>query len=94
MTDKFIPINEVKEISDSVLVYGHFSTIHPGHIRYLRNASKKAKNLIVLLIGDGDTNQKYHFSQRERAEGLSSIEMISNIVLLEGTEVILSYHKK
>ena len=90
MTEKFIPINKVKKISDSVLVYGHFSTIHPGHIRYLRNASKKAKNLIVLLIGDGDTSQKYHFSQKERAEGLSSIEMISKIVLLEGTELSLA----
>jgi len=93
LTDKFIPISKVKPISDSVLVYGHFSTIHPGHIRYLRNASKKAKNLIVLLIGDKDTSQKYHFTQKERAEGLSSIEMISKIVLLEGTELSLAITK-
>ena len=93
MTKKFIPINEVKEISDSVLVYGHFSTIHPGHIRYLRNASKKAKNLVVLLIGDNVNNQKYPFYQNERAEGLSSIEFITNIVLLDGVELSLAIKK-
>ncbi len=93
MTEKFIPINKVKEISDSVLVYGHFSTIHPGHIRYLRNASKKAKNLIVLLIGDNDKSQKYQYTQQERAEGLSSVEIITNIVLLDGAELSLAIER-
>ena len=77
MIDKCISINEITDVKNSVLVYGHFSTIHPGHIRYLRNASKKAEKLIVALIGDGDETINYQFSQMERAEGLSSMEMIS-----------------
>lgn len=87
MIEKCISINEVEQISSSALVYGHFSTIHPGHIRYLRNASKKAKNLIVALIGDNDKSTNYHFSQKERAEGLSTIEMVSGIVLLDNVEL-------
>ncbi len=93
MIEKCIHIREVEEITDSVLVYGHFSTIHPGHIRYLRNASKKAKNLVVVLIGDNDKSTNYHFSQRERAEGLSTIEMVSNIVLLDNVELITAIKK-
>ena len=87
MIEKCISINEVEKINDSALVYGHFSTIHPGHIRYLRNAAKKAKNLIVALIGDNDKSMNYHFSQRERAEGLSTIEMVTRIVLLDNVEL-------
>ncbi len=93
MIEKCIPINKVKEINDSVLVYGHFSTIHPGHIRYLRNASKKAKNLVVVLIGDNDKSTNYHFSQKERAEGLSTIEMVSHIILLDNVELTEAIEK-
>ena len=53
---------------------------------------KKAKNLVVLLIGDNDKNKNILF-QNERAEGLSSIELITNIVLLDGVRVISSYQK-
>ena len=81
MTKKCISIKEIDRIDNSVLVYGHFSSIHHGHIRYLKNASKKASKLIVALTGDDDNSFK--FSQAERAEGLSSIELIYKIVLLK-----------
>ena len=29
------------------LAYGHFNTIHPGHIRYLRHARGLAEKLVV-----------------------------------------------
>tara|TARA_B100000401_G_scaffold174328_1_gene116979 strand:- start:28 stop:1518 length:1491 start_codon:yes stop_codon:yes gene_type:complete len=85
LTNKCISIDSLKEIDNSVLVYGHFSFIHHGHFRYLKNASKKASKLIVALIGDA--NDKYKFSQAERAEGLSSIELIDTIVLLHKNEL-------
>ena len=36
------------------LTYGHFSSIHPGHIRYLNYAKKKGNLLVVALLGDKD----------------------------------------
>ena len=85
MTKKCISIKEIDKIDNSVLVYGHFSSIHHGHIRYLKNASKKASKLIVALMGDDDN--RFKFSQAERAEGLSSIELIYKIVLLQKDEL-------
>ena len=52
-----------------VLAYGHFNTIHPGHIRYLRHARGLGEQLVVALIGDTPT--KFTFQQQERAEALS-----------------------
>ena len=34
---------------EAVMVYGHFSTIHPGHIRYLKYAKLQEINIIALL---------------------------------------------
>ena len=39
---KVVNISELAHLSSLsglVLAYGHFSTIHAGHIRYLKNAS-------------------------------------------------------
>ena len=86
MTYKFSSIDDIPEIKDSVLVYGHFTTIHTGHIRYLKNAGKKGRYLVVALIGD-HTENKYQFSQIERAEGLASIDLIDKVVLLKKDEL-------
>lgn len=87
MTNKSIPIAEIKEIKDCVMVYGHFSTIHTGHIRYLKNASQKGKYLIVALLGDNAEVQAYQFSQEDRAEGLASIDLIDKIILMKKNEL-------
>ena len=91
MTKKCLTIKEVEKINNCVLVYGHFSSIHHGHIRYLKNASKKASKLIVALMGDDENSFK--FSQAERAEGLSSIELIYKIVLLKKNELAEAVRK-
>ena len=49
------------------MTYGHFSTIHPGHIRYLKNARNRGNKLYLALIGDENSN-KIIFSQSERAQ--------------------------
>ena len=42
------------ERSGCVLAYGHFTTIHPGHIRYLRSHARDlGSDLVVALEGDG-----------------------------------------
>ena len=53
-----------EKISKKILVYGHFCTIHPGHIRYLRNAQAMGDVLLVALMGD--KNNKFPFNQEER----------------------------
>ena len=35
-----------------VLGYGHFSAIHPGHIRYLKEAKELGDTLIVAIKPD------------------------------------------
>ena len=50
--------------------YGHFSTIHPGHIRYLKHAKLLAKKFIVCVRGDGnqiDGKPKFQFSQKKES---------------------------
>ena len=67
------------------LAYGHFNTIHPGHIRYLRHARGLGEQLVVALIGDGKT--RYAFQQQERAEALSLLGIADAVVLLEADEL-------
>ena len=58
-------LHSLKNIrQDKVMTYGHFSSIHPGHIRYLQNAKSLADLLITVLKGDnGKSNsEKYSFS--------------------------------
>ena len=69
-----------------VLTYGHFSTIHPGHIRYLRHARGLGEKLVVALIGDAGEID-YPFSQEERSEALSMLGIADAVLLLETDEL-------
>lgn len=84
-----IPLEHAQELHGCVLTYGHFSTIHPGHIRYLKHAAKQGDRLVVALVGDGLPNQRarYQFSQQERAEGLALLSMVDAVVLLADEEL-------
>ncbi len=68
-----------------VLAYGHFNTIHPGHIRYLRHARGLGEKLVVALIGDG--NARYAYQQQERADALSLLGIADAVLLLEADEL-------
>ena len=67
MDARTIVLQNAKAFRGCVLAYGHFSTIHPGHIRYLRHARGLGEKLLIALIGD-EGNMAYPFTQRERAE--------------------------
>ncbi len=69
-----------------VLTYGHFSTIHPGHIRYLRHAKGLGNRLIVALIGD-NSKTDYPFNQRDRAEAITLLGIVDAVLLLEADEL-------
>ena len=76
-------INKIPE--NSVLAFGHFSTIHAGHLRYLKYAKQSGDKLIISLLADEviDGKQKYPFNQKDRAEALSLLSIADYIVLME-----------
>ena len=40
MSTSLLTLEQATDLRGCVLAYGHFTTIHPGHIRYLRHARK------------------------------------------------------
>ena len=74
-----------------VLCYGHFNSIHPGHIRYLNHARTLGSHLVVALQGDQITEPstpKYHFSAYERALGVASLHMVDRVIVLDNGNLV------
>ena len=85
--NKLIKLEKItQKLGDSVvLCHGHFNIIHPGHIRYLDYASKQADKLVVSVEGDTfslHSEEKYIFSEYERAAGVASIQTVDHVILL------------
>ena len=83
-----IPIFKIDEnflFENCVLAYGHFNSVHHGHIRYLKHAAEQGDNLIVAILPDTKEgqNKNYQFSQKDRADALSAINSIKGILLLD-----------
>ena len=91
MKEKLINIDQLKKLHDFSLGYGHFTTIHAGHIRYLKHAKSLSKKLVIALKGDGKEKYKenlpYEFNQRERAESLLMLDIADAILLLNNEEL-------
>lgn len=88
MTNR-VTLKQAAERRGCVLAYGHFTTIHPGHIRYLRHARELGPDLVVALVGDGPSDQPspYPFRQPERAEALGLLGLADAIVLMQADEL-------
>ena len=78
-------VDNCPSLKKSALTYGHFNSVHPGHIRYLKNAANQEDALIVAVLPDTKKGKKrsYKFTQLERAEGLAAITIIDGILLLK-----------
>ena len=73
-------------LSGAVLCFGHFNTIHPGHIRYFLTARKYDTPLVVALEGDSqlpEAERDRSFGQRDRARAVSALDMIDHVVILD-----------
>ena len=80
ITNKDITLNH----KSCVLAYGHFTTIHTGHIRYLNYAKRIGSKLIIALLADELVRglNKYSFSQKERADSLSLLSIADFIFMM------------
>ena len=82
---KIISLKDIKNTENSVLGYGHFNTVHHGHIRYLKYAKKQGRVLFIAIIPDLFVNNKSRFpySQNERAASLELLGLADYLVLLK-----------
>jgi len=89
LINKLSEIEEIKDFKDFALTYGHFNTIHPGHIRYLKYAKSLSGFLVIAIIGDikVGNNRKFQFSQKERSEALAMLEIADLIINLDNQEI-------
>ena len=84
---KIVPL-----LKEAVLAYGHFNSVHPGHIRYLKNASSQRQISYLLqffLIQIKELIENINFHRWRRAEGLASMNIVDGILLLEDEEYSL-----
>ncbi len=91
MTIPILQINEAVKFKECTLTYGHFNSVHPGHIRYLRHASAQGNKLVVAVLPDTFCGQSrnYQFDQNERADGLAALNFIDGIILLDDKKYAL-----
>jgi len=99
MNTDVIALSDAIPNSSCVLAYGHFSSIHPGHIRYLKHAAAQGSPLMVALIGDNQDRERingnglpFRYPQVDRAEALKLLNLASSIVMLNGNELSEAIH--
>ena len=70
----------------SVMCFGHFSTIHSGHIRYLKFARSLGLEVWVALRGDAGED-RFEFAQPERKEAIEYLGLVDKVICLERDEI-------
>ena len=78
-------IEELK--NNSIICYGHFNIVHPGHLRFLEFAKKQGDQLIVALLADKDLPKGLYFSQEERSLGLFNTDLVDHIIILDSGDL-------
>lgn len=92
MKTSCVRLDECDQLKGCVLGFGHFSTIHPGHIRYLKQAKNLAETFVVALMGDKGS-QSFPYNQSDRAEALRMLGIADTIILLDKDELELAVRK-
>jgi FAD synthetase len=72
-------------MAKTVMAFGSFDVLHPGHILYLEKARKLGKRLIVVVARDSSIamfkKKGPVFDEKERMKIVSSLRMVDNAVL-------------
>ena len=96
MTDKVLFLSELSEVDDfetmsgAVLCFGHFNTIHPGHIRYFLTAGQYGASVVVALEGDAQlpvAERDRFFGEEERAQSVAALNMVDHVVILDNASL-------
>lgn len=97
MTAQVISLSELSSsgdwtyLSGAVLCFGHFNTIHPGHVRYFRTANQYDGALIVAIDGDRQIPEEERnrvFPEIDRAHAVAALDMIDHVVILNSGPLI------
>jgi len=79
-------IKKKKKSIKLVMCHGTFDLIHPGHINHFKEAKKMGDKLIVTITSDKYVNKSLKsptFSEEERAQFLSNLEMIDYVSIVK-----------
>lgn len=92
---KIISIEDAVSLTGCVLTYGHFTVIHPGHLRYLKHAKSLGSTLVVAVIGDISSKdvQPYRFKQVERSSSVADLEFVDFVITLNGNDLVTAINK-
>ena len=92
MTDKVFRFSELgltdisSEVKNAAVCFGHFNTIHPGHIRYFRTARAYRTPLVVAVEGNSQLStaeQGRFFSEEDRAQAVATLDLVDVVVILD-----------
>ncbi len=81
-----LSLDEANKFNDCILGYGHFNSIHQGHIRYLKYAKDLNELLVVAVLKDLPSKGLI-FNQLERADSLSQLGIADAIILLPDNDL-------
>jgi rfaE bifunctional protein kinase chain/domain len=88
---KILSLEALENIANStshpgfILCFGHFNTIHPGHVRHFRNGKQHAGQLLVAVEGDAqmpEIERDQIFSEEERANAVAVVDLVDFVVIL------------
>ncbi|MBL7055068.1 FAD synthase [Candidatus Woesearchaeota archaeon] len=69
----------------TVMCFGSFDVLHPGHLYYLREAKKYGKKLIVVIAKDVNfkkfKNKEPKYNEKQRLEYIRDIPYVDKAVL-------------
>ena len=77
-----LDLENSKEFKGTVLGFGHFNSVHTGHIRYLKHAKELGKRFVVCVMKSVEGESTNIFSQLDRAESVSQLGIADAIILL------------
>ncbi len=69
----------------TVMCFGTFDTLHPGHLYFLKECRKYGDNMIVVIARDTTVekvkNKKTKYSERERQDNIQDLKIANKVVL-------------
>ena len=76
----------VSRFSGGVLCFGHFNSIHPGHLRHFQTARELGDPLVVAIEGDKDLleiERSQYFGEDDRAGAVAALSLVDQAVILD-----------